>query len=237
MQRFYLPSSLADRPVVSDPDFVHQISRVMRGKPGDRVTLFGDAGGGEYEIVSIEKRDVTLVKVRDVKPSGDSSARIVLFQALPNKHEKIEYLLQKGTEVGISEFVFFTAERSQKLAITPNKIARFEAIVREAVEQCGGFRMPSIRFVEAVPAGFDFPVAMLHTDPECGAVDIGKFAQKTATEKTIGLLVGPEGGFSSNEVVSFTKSGATAVRAGDRILRTETAGPVATFFFLRTFPN
>jgi 16S rRNA (uracil1498-N3)-methyltransferase len=62
---------------------------------------------------------------------------VSLYQALPNKYEKIEYILQKGVEVGISKFVFFRSDRSQKLLLSPAKIERFAAIAREAVEQCG----------------------------------------------------------------------------------------------------
>jgi hypothetical protein len=163
MQRFYFPSIPNESFTSDDSSFVHQVSRVLRMAPDDRAVLFSDEGGGEYEFVSATKREVSFRRVREILPPVDGGPRIVLFQSLPNRFEKIEYLLQKGTEVGISEFVFFSAERSQKLAITPNKIERFEAIVREALEQCGGFRKPSISFSEAPSKPFDFPVALFHT--------------------------------------------------------------------------
>ena len=62
---------------------------------------------------------------------------ITLYQALPNKIEKIEYILQKGVEVGIGKFVFFRSDFSQKLVLSDTKKVRLRAIVREAVEQCG----------------------------------------------------------------------------------------------------
>lgn len=74
--------------------------------------------------------------MREIESSGDPKTRITLYQAIPNRYEKLEYAIQKGVEVGISEFVFFPSDRSQKLAITPAKIERFTAIAREAVEQC-----------------------------------------------------------------------------------------------------
>ncbi len=152
MQRFYLPDVPTETVTASDSAFVHQISRVLRCAPGDRVVLFSDAGGGEYEIREISKKSVSFVRIRAIAPSCDPGIFITLYQALPNRFEKIEYLLQKGVEAGISEFVFFPAERSQKLVVTPAKIERFESIVREALEQCGGFCLPKIRFEKGFPA-------------------------------------------------------------------------------------
>ncbi len=66
---------------------------------------------------------------------------------MPNKIEKIEYILQKGVEVGIRKFVFFRSERSQKLILSDAKKTRLITIAREALEQCGGLVMPEIDFV------------------------------------------------------------------------------------------
>ena len=151
MQRFLFPHVPGPTVTTDDPDLVHQLTRVLRSKAGDRIVLFSELGGGEYEIVGIEKKRLTFSRVREIEPSGDPRTRITLFQALPNKYEKLEYAIQKGVEVGISDFVFFPSERSQKLAITENKIERFEAIAKEAVEQCGGFRMPGLKFEKAWP--------------------------------------------------------------------------------------
>ena len=73
---------------------------------------------------------------------------ITLCQALPNKYEKIEYILQKGVEIGIKKFVFFRSDRSQKLILSDGKKERFLLIAKEALEQCGGVIFPEILFVE-----------------------------------------------------------------------------------------
>ncbi len=69
---------------------------------------------------------------------------------MPNKIEKIEYILQKGVEVGIRKFVFFRSERSQKLVLTDAKKIRLITIAREALEQCGGLVMPDIEFYDQI---------------------------------------------------------------------------------------
>jgi RsmE family RNA methyltransferase len=84
-------------------------------------------------------------------PNTEPQKRVSLYQALPNKYEKIEYILQKGVEIGIARFVFFRSDRSQKLLLSPNKIERFITIAREALEQCGGVVMPEILWIDRFP--------------------------------------------------------------------------------------
>lgn len=234
MQRFLFPHVPGPTVTTDDEGLVHQLTRVLRSKPGDRVVLFSESGGGEYEISTIEKKRLSFVRICELEPSGDSKTRITLFQALPNKYEKLEYAIQKGVEVGVSDFVFFPSERSQKLVITENKIERFESIAREAVEQCYGFRMPTLKFEKSwptVPEGM--PSMFLHTDSET-TENLAEFVSGLPKPcGTVGIFVGPEGGFSDAELERAARAGSMAVKAGDRILRTETAGPVVAFTLLR----
>lgn len=234
MQRFLFPHVPGPTFTTDDEALVHQLTRVLRSKPGDRVVLFSESGGGEYEISSIEKKRLSFVRVREIKPSGEPKTKIALFQALPNKYEKLEYAIQKGVEVGISDFVFFPSERSQKLVITEGKIERFESIAREAVEQCYGFRMPTLKFEKAFPKFPEGAVSMfLHTDSD-STKSLSEFVVSLPKEsRRLALFVGPEGGFSPAETEKALSGGAVPVKAGERILRTETAGPVMAFALLR----
>lgn len=234
MQRFLFSHVPGPSVTTDDESLIHQLTRVLRSKPGDRVVLFSENGGGEYEISAIEKRRLSFVRVREIEASGDPRTKITLFQALPNKYEKIEYAVQKGVEVGVSDFVFFPSERSQKLAITESKIERFEAIAREAVEQCGGFRMPGLKFVKSWPTMPEgMPAVFLHTDSE-KTDSLRRFVSLLPKAcDSIGVFVGPEGGFSDAEIDRAARMGASAVKAGNRILRTETAGPVIAFSLLQ----
>ncbi|MFZ3232644.1 MAG: RsmE family RNA methyltransferase, partial [Patescibacteria group bacterium] len=226
MQRFLFPHVPGPTVTTDDEGLVHQLTRVLRSKPGDRVVLFSESGGGEYEISAIEKKKLSFVRIREIEVSADPKTKITLFQALPNKYEKLEYAIQKGVEVGVSDFVFFPSERSQKLAITDNKIERFEAIAREAVEQCYGFRMPTLHFEKAFPKIPEGVRSMfLHTDSESTKPFSGFLASLPKDCRHVALFVGPEGGFSPEEVRKAMAEGAVPVKAGERILRTETAGP------------
>lgn len=234
MQRFLFPHVPGPTVTTDDEGLVHQLTRVLRSKPGDRVVLFSETGGGEYEISAIEKKRLSFVRIREIEASGDPKTKITLFQALPNKYEKLEYAIQKGVEVGISDFVFFPSERSQKLAITEGKIERFQSIAREAVEQCYGFRMPTLHFEKAFPkVPASVPSMFLHTDSESTKSLPDFLASFPKDCRHVALFVGPEGGFSPAEVQKAMTEGAVPVKAGGRILRTETAGPVMAFALLR----
>lgn len=149
MQRFYIPKKLEKIEIFEDEKF-HQLSRVLRAKIGDEIILFSEESGEFlYEIVEISKKNIQLSqKNRIERPSPENLKNISLFQALPNKLEKIEWILQKNIEIGVQKFVFFKSERSQKLFISDSKKQRFLEIAREALEQCGGIKMPEIIFSE-----------------------------------------------------------------------------------------
>lgn len=97
MQRFYFPTlDPSTTLTIHDEGFVHQVSRVLRSAPGDTVMLFsGDGWDYIYEIRTITKKDITLQLREKTKNEADPIHSIQLLQALPNKYEKIEYILQK----------------------------------------------------------------------------------------------------------------------------------------------
>ena len=167
MQRFFCAFPLTVDMKMTDVALVHQISHVLRARVGEKIVLFsGDGVENIYEIVNIEKRTIALRGIGQAKNGNDPVLHIHLFQALPNKYEKIEYIIEKGVEVGIASFSFFRSEYSQRLSITPQKRTRFQSIAREALEQCGGSRFPALHFLDT----FDltekppFPCLVLDTN-------------------------------------------------------------------------
>ncbi len=236
MQRFFSTVSCLDLLAISaknQPELYHQMTRVLRMQILDHCAFFEEGGDdGVYEITGIDKHSVTLDRISTIAGPALDFPRITLFQSLPNKLEKLEFILQKGVETGISEFVFFHAERSQKLAMLEKKKGRLEQIVVEAVEQSGGNRVPKITFLESLDEalqyltniGEDTKILVAHTD------GLGtKLRDVKADVRNIWLFVGPEGGFAPGEVAVFWKCGATFLDLGNRILRTETAGMVMAF--------
>lgn len=233
MQRFFFDQTpLNPTLTISEESFVHQISRVLRYTLWDQIILFcGDGKEYVYEIVAITKKDVSLTFKESQENTADPVKTIRLYQALPNKYEKIEYIVQKWVEVGIQEFIFFIADRSQKLVINERKIARFMDIAREALEQCGGNKMPSIRFEtkKIFPLKKKENIFVLHTTDNTSK-SLAEVSKMNLDE--LSLFIWPEGGWSDQEITQFQNQNATFVSCGARILRTETAGVVSAFYLL-----
>ena len=138
MQRFFVSFPLDIDMSITDVDIYHQITRVLRMRPGDRIVLFdGDRSETLYVIESIDKKTIRLHGESRSFPDTEPNKIITLYQALPNKIEKIEYILQKGVEIGIRRFIFFRSDYSQKLILSDGKKERLSVIAQEAVEQCG----------------------------------------------------------------------------------------------------
>ncbi|MDD2892276.1 MAG: RsmE family RNA methyltransferase [Candidatus Gracilibacteria bacterium] len=232
MQRFFFSHLPLGKDItISEDSFVHQVSRVLRATIGENITLFnGDGQEYIYTIRTITKKEIGLSFQESHQGIQDSTKIIRLYQALPNKYEKIEYILQKGIEVGVQEFVFFRSERSQRLAIHSHKIERFNEIAREATEQCFGNIVPAILFSEEkMPTPKDGYSYVFHTKGEGS-----KHLRDINTEKNpLNIFVGPEGGWSPGEITAFKERNIQLIHLGERILRTETTGLVTAFFIIQ----
>ncbi len=228
MQRFFVTSPLGIDVILTDKDIYHQLTRVLRIQVGEQVSLFdGDGSETIYTVTSIDKKSVSLRGQDRVFPQTEAKRAITLYQALPNKHEKIEYILQKGVEVGISRFVFFRSERSQKLLLSPAKIERFASIAREAVEQCGWVRVPEMLYIEK---GMSYDI--WGTNMVLDTTWLTRNCREYDNIGDIALWVGPEGGWSDDERSKMSDYGFIFARFGERVLRTETAGVVMAFALL-----
>ncbi|MBC7498272.1 16S rRNA (uracil(1498)-N(3))-methyltransferase [Candidatus Gracilibacteria bacterium] len=232
MQRFFITFPLSIDMTITDTGILHQLTRVLRVAPGERIVLFsGDGTEIEYEITTIDKKSIGLRGVASRVPNTEPRKRVTLYQALPNKYEKIEYIIQKGVEIGIARFVFFRSDRSQKLLLSPSKIDRFITIAREALEQCGGVVMPEIACIDRFP---DTVVDVTTQTTHIVLDTIGESIRISQYDnlQDISLWVGPEGGWSDTERMKMSDNGSIFARFGERVLRTETAGIVIGFSFL-----
>ncbi len=228
MQRFFVSFPLSIDIAITDKDIHHQLTRVLRIQVGDHVVLFdGDGSETEYEVISVDKKSVSLRGQGRVFRGTEPKKRISLYQAMPNKYEKIEYIIQKWVEVGISRFIFFRSDRSQKLVLSPAKIERFVSIAREAVEQCGGMIVPEIVFQDK-----DIWFDIIWTNITLDTIGLPRTFSEFDTLQDLHLWIGPEGGWSDNERDKMNANSFIFARFGERVLRTETAGIVTAFALL-----
>lgn len=239
MHRFFVdPDQLAGPTAHFEGEQARQMRRVLRLEPGDRVLAL-DGLGDQYEIVLAEVTNgrVSGVVVDKSVAKGEPAVRLTLFQSLLRR-EKFEWVLQKGTEVGVSTFVPVITRRSlvrDAEDVTPEKLGRWQRIIREAAEQSGRGLLPVLR----PPVSFREAMSKIAAD-SCaliaweGATQPGlreALREKGAT-RDIALFIGPEGGYDPDEIDEAVAGGAAPVTLGRRILRTETAAVVGAALIL-----
>ncbi|PLX97329.1 MAG: 16S rRNA (uracil(1498)-N(3))-methyltransferase [Desulfuromonas sp.] len=198
------------------------IEKVLRLKPGARIHLF-DGTGRYAEAVLLADAQVELGTVAE-QPAPP--CRITLIQGIP-KGDKLELILQKGTELGVSHFVLVPMERSVG-RIADNRreerLERWGKIIQEAARQCHQYHLPQLD----LPSSFSTTLADAEGDEklflweESQAALAGGFA--AAQPRSVVVVVGPEGGMSAAEATLAETHGFRSVSLGPRILRTETAG-------------
>ena len=236
MQRFFLTdAALAPGLTVELQPLQHQLRRVLRAGSGDHIVLL-DGSGSEF-LTQLQMEEGGWVSGRILSQdfaSGEPAVRVILYQCVL-KADKFEWVLQKGTELGVSSFVPVISQRTivRPAAVLRKKYNRWRAIIREAAEQCGRGRLPEL----APPA--DLGTAVLEASgarflPWEGAqgrqglqavlpADVPGLLEGA----TVSLLIGPEGGLAYDEVQAAETAGWGVISLGRRILRAETAALVA----------
>jgi 16S rRNA (uracil1498-N3)-methyltransferase len=217
--------------VVLPRDEAHHLIRVLRLHEGDSVWLF-DGAGREWSATlsrveggSVEA-DVGAERLDPVEAPLD----VRLFQGLC-RYDRVEWAIQKATEVGVRSVTVAPVSRSDVAPPPPRRRERWARLAAEACKQCGRRAIPAVAFADAFPDPGESGVLALLLDPGAGAAPLGGVLDRERPRETW-IAVGPEGGFSVEEVRDLTASGWVPTGFGPRILRTETAGVVAASLVL-----
>ena len=231
--RFHVPLLLSPGAEISLPARAAQHVAVLRLRPGDAVTLF-DGRGGEYActLSRITKGETRARVIARSDIERESVLDITLAQGL-SSGERMDYALQKSTELGVCRIQPLATERSVvRLSEdrAERKYSHWQNVVIAACEQCGRNRVPEVfpvltlpEFLSAAPG--DAMRLMPVPDAELRLRDL-------EPARSIVLLVGPEGGLTEPERQSALRAGFTPLRLGPRVLRTETA-PLAAISALQ----
>ncbi|MFA7278361.1 MAG: RsmE family RNA methyltransferase [Candidatus Gracilibacteria bacterium] len=211
--------------IISSEEITHQWKKVLRFQVGEKVILF-NGNGSEYE------GEITAIASKAIEGKVSSSRvcdnelrpGIILAQSILKNPEKFEWVLQKGTELGVSEFYPIITRRTERESL--HKIDRLHRILVEAAEQCGRATVPvlhdAISFEKFLKldrvAKKEIELLVPHF-----VID-GKISDLTLDPaKPIAICIGPEGGFDDKEIDTAKKAGAFTVTLGKRVLRSETA--------------
>lgn len=230
MHRFFVdPRFIGATAVSFPPEQAHQIRTVLRMAPGDQVVALDNAGW-EYEVaLTAVSQQRVLGDITARRPAaGEPATHLTLYQAML-KQDRFEWVLQKGTEIGVSRFVPLITARSVVTAVRPNKLERWQRILTEAAEQCRRGRIPELAAPLSLAEAISACTAEAMLMPWEGAVSTTVSGTLVGRPRSVALFVGPEGGFGEVEVDARV----TAVTLGPRILRAETAAIVAATLVLQ----
>ena len=239
MHKFFTPKELINENVAKIiGDDVKHIYKVLRISEGEKVVL-NNCEGTEYlaTVSSVNKQEVLLDIIEKLDLNNESEIKIYLFQGLP-KAQKMDLIVQKGTELGINEFIPVITHRVDvKLKGEFKKLDRLNRIALEAAKQSKRSIVPRVieplEFEDVLGKINDLDLFIV---PYENAENFGvktlinkiRSEEKASDIKSVGIFVGPEGGIEEEEIEKLKEKGAHIVTLGKRILRTETAGFVAT---------
>jgi 16S rRNA (uracil1498-N3)-methyltransferase len=246
VQRFFLPVECFQGDQVSfSQETAHQLYHVLRLRPGATLMVLDNQGSQfQVELEQLAPNSAIGRIVSRSPAEGEPWVRLALYVCLAQR-EKFEWILQKCTEAGAASFTPVVSSRSrvQDRAEVDKKLVRWEKIVREAAEQCERGRVPelypALLFESACrQATQDHRLALIPWEGERFSSDprslqqalsgLPERAESSSRKPQVSLLIGPEGGFSDEEVSIARQQGIVPVSLGPRVLRMETAAIIAT---------
>jgi 16S rRNA (uracil1498-N3)-methyltransferase len=245
LRRFYAPPrafAIEDKTVTLDPDEARHLREVLRLRAGAQVAVF-DGTGREFlcEIADLDKRVTKLALIEEIAPRTPESPLDLTLAISLLKGEKLELVVQKATELGATCIALVETKNSDvrlKAERGPERrLSRLKRIMLDAAKQSGRAFIPSI----SEPVGFE---DFISARPEQGlrllfaeraGQSLNSLVNANAQPFKLTALVGPEGGWTSEELSLAGESGWQIVTLGGRILRAETAAIVTTALLQHTF--
>lgn len=233
MHRFYVDNSkLSEEVITITGEDVNHIKNVLRMKKGDKLIIC-NGQGIEYCCIidKVCEKEIIAVIQETTQSEAELPSHIYLFQGLPKK-DKMDLIVQKAVELGIYEIIPVMMKRTivklEDKKKEEKKLERWQSIAEGAAKQSGRGMIPKVHevvsFKEAVIMAQKLGISMLPYECATKIARTKELIASCCEKESIGVFIGPEGGFDPEEVEWAEKAGIEAVTLGKRILRTETAG-------------
>lgn len=232
MQHFFvIPEQVGETEIYVTGQDVNHMKNVLRMKIGEQVEI-SDGNNKKYlcEVSAYEEEQAVLRILKIREADTELKSRLYLFQGLP-KNDKMELIVQKAVELGAYEVIPVSMKRcvvkldAKKAA---KKVERWNSISESAAKQAGRSIIPNVSDVvsyrEALERAEQLDVVLVPYELEEGMAETKKLLHQIQPGQSVGIFIGPEGGFEREEVEQAIEAGAHPVTLGRRILRTETAG-------------
>lgn len=233
MFRFYVnDDSICDDSIVIVGRDVNHIKNVLRMSAGDRI-IVNDCQGTDYYCIidNIESEEIFVRIESSKKSKAELDVKFYLFQALP-KSDKMELVIQKAVELGVHEIIPVVTKRCvvklDDMKKQAKKTARWQAIAESAAKQSARGIIPDVKMpmklTDAIEYAKKLEYNIIPYEHAEGMEYSRKIMDEAVTTGSVGIFIGPEGGYEKEEVELVEKAGGKVVSLGNRILRTETAG-------------
>lgn len=233
MGKFFVKTNQINNSVINIiGDDVNHIKNVLRLNVGDRIDICNSESSQNYicEIKNIFSKEIECIIIEELETSTEGNVELHIFQGLP-KSDKMELVIQKGTELGAKEFIPVSFKRSiVKLTgkDEAKKIDRWNKISEIASKQCGRDIIPKVRNIESIKDicnqinDYDIVLVAYELEKENYIKKEMQKIKGTKDKYKIAIVIGPEGGIEPEEINVLKESGAKIISLGKRILRTET---------------
>lgn len=244
MRRFFVaPEAVQGGNVQFTGDLAHHMGKVLRLTAGEQVTVCtGDGAAYVVALQQFSKDTVSGVIVQRLEEQQETAVQVTLYQGMP-KGDKLELILQKCTELGISAIIPVETSRSVvhlDSGKAAKKLERWQKIAQEASQQSKRVQVPTVgpylqwkEFLQQLQQDTGLTIVFWEDEETQGLKQL--LQQLPQKPQRINLIVGPEGGLSAEEVAQLRQAGAVSASLGKRILRTETAGMAGAAMVLYHF--
>ena len=232
MQRFFVtPDQVGEDKIRIQGSDVNHMKNVLRMRPGEEV-MVSDGNNRQYRcrVEDYPEGEAVLAILEAGLVDTELPSRIYLFQGLP-KQEKMELIVQKAVELGVCQVIPVQTRRcvvkldAKKAA---KKVRRWQQIAESAAKQAGRGYIPAVSevmtFQEALAFSEALDIRLIPYELADGMEGTRKILDGIRPGQSVGIFIGPEGGFEKEEVSRAVEAGAMPITLGKRILRTETAG-------------
>lgn len=233
MYRFYVEQNQIEEQIITITGAdVNHIKNVLRMRAGEKIIICNGQGKDFYCIIEGESDGQVVASIQEIKDTDtELEGKLYLFQGVPKK-DKMELIIQKAVELGAYEVIPVMTKRTvvklEDKKKEMKKIERWQAIANSAAKQSNRGIIPKVletkTFKEAVAMAKSLDCKIIPYEKAEGIANTREIVNSIKSNQSVGVFIGPEGGFEENEIQIATEAGIQPITLGKRILRTETAG-------------
>lgn len=224
MQHFFINQELSEgKIVITDPELLHQMKTVMRFEAGDKCVFLDGKGAKANGVFDVVAKKEAVIVLSEVTHCAVGGRKVSLYIALSKKPATLELIVQKATEIGVTDIFPIVTNRCQVKEM--RNVPRFLSIISEAAEQSERCVLPVLHdvisfkdFLNNFPKG-----EVLVGDARQHDVKLGEYLKKHEVVEDVSVVIGPEGGLTDEEISEAKSKGAKIFLLGENVLRMETA--------------